>query len=58
MACEDCDKPASLDRLEERVKHLETKTHIGDTFAIIVLALLGALAFLKYADKIGISLDG
>jgi len=58
MSCDDCDKPATLDRLDERVKRLETKTHIGDTFAIIVLALLGTFAFLKLAEKTGLSLDG
>lgn len=61
MACDDCDRPdrrISPDRLDERLKRLETKTHIGDVLAVLVLTALGVLAFLKLSEKAGISLDG
>lgn len=61
MACDDCERReqrTSPDRLDERLKRLETKTHIGDTFAIAVLVILASWAFLKLADKGVISLDG
>ena len=56
MACDDCARrDVSPDRLDERVKRLETKTHIGDTFAIFVMVALASWAFLKFT---GTSLDG
>lgn len=61
MACEDCegrDRRTSPERLDERLKRLETKTHIGDVFAVLVLAALGCIVFLKLADKAGVNLDG
>lgn len=61
MACEDCEgreRRISPERLDERLKRLETKTHIGDQFAVLAIVILASWALVMLIDKAGIKLDG
>lgn len=61
MACDDCERHerrTSPERLDERVRRLETKTHIGDVVATLVLFVFGMWALLRLTEKAGITLDG